>query len=159
MKTRTPGLFVYLLVGALGVLVACQQQPVETREEAQQAVRAASEVWMEAAAEKDLDESLSFYAEDAFVLPYEAPLADQGPEIRRLWRESYDTPGFDLEWAPITIEVSDSHDLAYEVGGFDLTVNDEAGDPVLTQGKYLAVWAKQTDGQWKVVAEAFNTNE
>ncbi len=92
-------------------------------------------------------------------MPYGAPLAHERAEIRQFWSDVLDTPGFDLEWVPITIEVSDSRDLAYEVGGFDLTVNDEAGEPALTEGKYVAVWAKQADGQWKVVADIFNRNE
>lgn len=159
MKTLTPVLFVCLLVGALGGLVACQQQPVESREEAELAVRAASEAWLGAVGEGDLEAALSFYAEDAFLMPYGAPLADDRAEIRQFWADTLDIPGFDLAWVPLTIEVSESRDLAYEVGGFDLTVTDEAGEPGLTEGKYVAVWARQADGQWKVVADIFNLNE
>jgi ketosteroid isomerase-like protein len=53
--------------------------------------------------------------------------------------------------------VAHSRDLAYEVGTFELTLDDAQGKPVKTPGKYVVVW-KQTDGKWRVAADIFNTD-
>jgi hypothetical protein len=40
-----------------------------------------------------------------------------------------------------------------------MTVNDAAGNPMTEKGKYVEVWKKQADGQWKVVEDIFNADK
>ena len=68
-------------------------------------------------------------------------------------------PGFSLHFAPTRIEVADSKDLAYDVGTFELNLNDEAGKSMTIPGKYVVVWKKQKNGQWEVEADIFNTDK
>jgi ketosteroid isomerase-like protein len=37
-------------------------------------------------------------------------------------------------------------------------VNDAAGNPVTVRGKWVGVWKKQADGQWKLVADIGNSD-
>jgi ketosteroid isomerase-like protein len=67
-------------------------------------------------------------------------------------------PGFSLRFAPTKIEVAKSSDLAYDVGTFELKLNDANGSPTTTMGKYVVVWKKQPDGHWKD-ADIFNTDK
>lgn len=39
-----------------------------------------------------------------------------------------------------------------------MTMNDAAGKPIKDRGKYLEVFEKQADGNWKCGADAFNTD-
>jgi ketosteroid isomerase-like protein len=46
--------------------------------------------------------------------------------------------------------------VVVESATFELSFQDAEGNPVTTVGKYVTVWKKQADGQWKVVADIFN---
>jgi ketosteroid isomerase-like protein len=50
-------------------------------------------------------------------------------------------------------------DMAYSQGTYTMTVtNPKTKKPMTHKGKYLTVYTKQTDGSWKVVAHAFNSD-
>jgi uncharacterized protein (TIGR02246 family) len=115
-------------------------------------IRDADALWTHATETKDLDQAVSFYADDASVLPFNAPIVTGKVNIRQVFSQLMSMPGFSLHFAPSSIEVAHSGDMAYEIGTFELTVNDAQGKPVKTPGKYVVVW-KQMDGKWKAAAD------
>ncbi|HLY99619.1 MAG TPA: DUF4440 domain-containing protein [Candidatus Angelobacter sp.] len=122
------------------------------------AIRSADKEWVQAVEEKDIDKTISFYGNGASVLPYNAPLATGTDNIRQLWIGLFGSPGFHLQFAPAKIEVAKSGDIAYDIGTFELKVNGRDGSPTNVQGKYVVVWKKE-NGQWKAVADIFNTDK
>jgi len=46
--------------------------------------------------------------------------------------------------------------LAFSQGVFEITISDSDGKPVTDYGKYVAVWKKQANGEWKAVADIGN---
>ena len=122
-------------------------------------IRDADVVWSKAAGAKDLDQTVSFYLDDASVLPFNEPIATGKEQIRRAWSHLMALPGYALHFAPSKIEVASSGDLAYEIGTFELTLNDAQGAATVSPGKYVVVWKKQTKGDWKVAADIFNTDK
>lgn len=122
------------------------------------AIRALVATWSQAAGAKDLDKTVSFYADDASMLPANAPIATGKTAIRAAWSQFMAMPGFSIHFAPSKIVVSKSGDLAYDLGTFELTVNDAQGKPVTTVGKYVVSWQKRGQ-EWKVVADIFNDDK
>jgi ketosteroid isomerase-like protein len=122
-------------------------------------IRKADAAWSQAAENKDLDKAVSFYADQASVLPFNAPIANGRDQIRQLWSQLMSKPGFALSFAPTKIDVSKAGDLAYEVGTFVLKVNDPQGNATSTPGKYVVAWKKQPNHEWKAVADIFNTDK
>ena len=49
-------------------------------------------------------------------------------------------------------------DLGYFFGTYELRGVDAAGKPLAAGGKFLEVWKKQRDGNWKAVAVIFNSD-
>jgi ketosteroid isomerase-like protein len=47
-----------------------------------------------------------------------------------------------------------SGDMGYTWGHFEGRSKDANGNPVLTSGRYITMWRKQSDGTWKVVLDA-----
>jgi ketosteroid isomerase-like protein len=123
----------------------------------EKAIRDADALWSHAVETKDLGQAISFYTDSASVLPFNAPSVTGTVQIRELWSHLMSTPGFSLHFAPSIVEVAHSGDLAYDVGTFELTLDDAQGKPVKTPGKYVVVW-KQTGGKWKAAADIFNTD-
>jgi uncharacterized protein (TIGR02246 family) len=124
----------------------------------EQAIRDIDSMWSNAAGAKDLDRTVSVYADDASMLPPNAPIATGKGAIRAAWSQLMALPGFSLSFAPSNVVVSKSRDLAYEIGTFQLTVNDAQGKPATSIGKFVVAWQKR-DGQWKVVADIFNDDK
>ena len=146
----------------IGLALACQQppppSPPDTRAADERAIREADAAWAKAAAAKDVEAYLSFFAEDAFVLPPNVPMLTGKESIRKSVSEMMATPGFALSWQITKVEVSRGGDLAYTVGTYQSTLNDAKGKPVTDRGKYMTVWKKQPDGKWKAVADMANSD-
>jgi ketosteroid isomerase-like protein len=66
-------------------------------------------------------------------------------------------PGYSLTFSPTKICVAESADMAWEVGTFELKLNDAGGVSKSKPGKYVVTW-KKVAGEWKVAADIFNTN-
>jgi ketosteroid isomerase-like protein len=133
---------------------ACAQSNKE-----EQALRDLDKAWSQAANSKDLDRTVSYYAEDGSVLPFGAPIATGKDAIRQVWQHLMSAPGFALNFSPSKIDVSKSGDMAYEIGTFELKMNDEKGQPGTTTGKYVVAWKKSPKHEWKVQADIFNTDK
>jgi uncharacterized protein (TIGR02246 family) len=123
------------------------------------AVRAADAAWVKAATAKNASKFVSFYAADATLLPPGAPMTTGKEAIEEAWQNMMKQPGFALTFAPSKVVVSKAGDLAYDLGNYSLTMNDPHGKPQTSKGKYVAVWARQADGTWKVVIDAPTTTQ
>src|SRR5205823_14030123 len=107
---------------------------------------------------RDLDKLMSFYADDAVVLPAHAIIATTKDNIRKIFQKMMSIPGINLSWKATKVNVSASGDVAYTNGTYELTAPDDIGNPTNDHGKYVAVWKKQADGTWKVVTDIWNTD-
>lgn len=116
-----------------------------------EAIQSADTEWSQTP--PDLDRFMSFYTEDAYSIAPDAPVAVGRDAIRSLFSPMFSNAGFSVTWTPTDAEVSQEGQLGYTVGTFELTLEDSAGNPMQRTGKYLTVWRKQADGQWRVAAD------
>ena len=130
------------------------ETPAVNLEAERNALMAVDKRWSESTG--DTNEFLSFFADDAYFMPFGAPLA-RGDAIRTTWENLVSNPGFAVEWAATTADVAESGELGYTVGTFKLTL-DQDGVLMVTVGKYVSVWSKQADGSWKVQVDSFNAD-
>ena len=61
---------------------------------------------------------------------------------------------YQLIWTPTDAVMGPSGDMGYTWGHFEGHSKDANGNPVVTNGRYMTIWRKQPDGQWKVVLDA-----
>ncbi len=131
---------------------ASNTQPVE------QKLRDLDGQWSKAAAAKDLEQTVAYYSDDAVVLPPNGPSATTKGAIRKLWQDLLASPGFAFSWKPARVEASKSGDMAHVSGTYEFSINDATGKPFNDRGKYLEVWKKQADGNWKCAADMWNSD-
>jgi uncharacterized protein (TIGR02246 family) len=117
------------------------------------AVRDADEQWSKVAGAKDLDKTVSFYADDAVVLPPNQAAVTTKDGIRNLWKGFLESLT-DISWKTNRVETAKSGDMAYLIGTYEMTMKDGTKD----KGKYCEVWKKQADGKWKVSADMFSSD-
>ena len=63
-----------------------------------------------------------------------------------------------LSWTPTFVGVPRSGDLGYTVGPALLTVPQPDGSVLRFYSKYLTVWARQPDGEWKFILDGGNAS-
>jgi uncharacterized protein (TIGR02246 family) len=127
-------------------------QPVE------QILRDLDARWAKAAATKDVEQTIAFYSDDAIVLPPNAASAATKEAIRNVWKDMFASPSLVITWQPTRVQVGKSGEMAWVRGTYELTMNDASGKPIDDRGKYLEVWEKQTDGNWKCAADMWNSD-
>ena len=112
------------------------------------------ESWSAAAQAKDLDRFASIYASDAVLMLEGAPDMVGREAIRSGIGGLMQDPHFDLSFEADEVVVAEAGDLAYETGRYSLSMSDADGNPTSQAGRYVVVWRKEPDGNWKVVIDA-----
>ncbi len=153
------------LVLAIAVLAGCAQQPVQappppdTRAADEAAIRTAAADWGKAAAARDLEKTLTYYADDASMFPPNMPIATGADARRKVWTELLAPTDLVFNISTTKVEVARSGDIAYETGTFEDSFKNKKGKPVKIVGKYVVVWKKQPNGQWKAQCDIFNSDQ
>ncbi|MFN2399438.1 MAG: SgcJ/EcaC family oxidoreductase [Gemmatimonadaceae bacterium] len=143
-----------LIVGAL--VAGCgHAMRLDTRPD-EEAIRQNNRRWVEAIAAKDVTTIMSFYADDAMLMPPNGPAARGKVAIRDAWTAMVNLPGLNLVFEPTEVNVDDHGDGAYETGVYRMTIMGAQGR-IEDDGKYVTVWRKNK-GQWKAVADISNSN-
>ena len=127
-------------------------QPVE------QLLRDLDAQWAKAAAAKDVEQTVAYYSDDAIVLPPNATSAATKDAVRNVWKDMFASPGLAITWKPTKVQLAKSGDMGWVSGTYELTMNDASGKPINDRGKYLEVWEKQSDGNWKCRADMWNSD-
>jgi ketosteroid isomerase-like protein len=153
--------YVLARCGILALLVlisGCNwQASIDHRDLNEAVIRDLDAQWSKTAAAHDLNGIVSYYSDDAVLLPPNAPLANTKDAIRVAWVDLA-APNVDISWQASKIEVAKSGDLAYSTGSYTLAMQDPQGKLISDKGKFMEVWKKQTDGQWKAVADTYNSD-
>ena len=128
--------------------VGCSQTKVDKKAEGDKVMQVNRE-WSQTIATKDVDKTVSYWADDAFLMQEgQAPLKGK-QAIRQMVEESFKIPGFNISWQPQTVEVSDNGDMAYLIENAQVSFNDSTGRIVTINNKAVTIWRKQLDGSWK----------
>ena len=91
------------------------------------------------------------YAADAERLAPERPVMSGRVAIEDAWRTTAGNGGNRLRLE--VAEVEQSGHRAHEVGRFTISAPDGA---VLAAAKYLVIWVRQSDGEWRAHRDIFN---
>ncbi len=97
-----------------------------------------------------------FLSEDAMGMSH-----DQHPVIGREQIYSEMKVGqedYKLDWEPQRAEVAASLDMGWTWGKYVLSFEDDQGVEQKRWGKYLNIWSRQADGQWKVAVDMGNSS-
>jgi len=156
-KSRGGPMVLFAVLFAL--FTGCEEKaPPDMRATDEAALRGADEAWSKVTAAKDVEGHLAYYADDASVLPPNAPIVTGKEALRAMISQFYAMPGFSISWQTTKVEASKGGDLGYTVGRYEMGFNDPKGKPTTERGKYATIWKKQADGSWKVVVDVFNSD-
>src|ERR1700756_3572104 len=119
-------------------------------DEVRQIIDEANRKFGAAIARKDYAGMAAFYAEDAKVLPPDAPIVSGRKAIEEFWRTAANALGL-TDATMKTIDLEIAGDTAYEIGEADLKISSEQA-----KVKYLVFWLRSQDGQWPLHRDIWN---
>lgn len=153
-----PTLQLTLIISALLASSCAPPTAPDTRAADEAAIRALDEQWSATAAKNDLDGTVAFYADDAVLLPPNAPIAKDQKSIRESWAGLLG-PNAAVSWKVSKVEVAKSGEIGYLYGTYQLSIKDPKGGPAMNDaGKLLEVWKRQSDGKWKCIVDTYNSD-
>jgi uncharacterized protein (TIGR02246 family) len=123
---------------------------------AEAAVRSLTQEWVLACNTKHLDDLLELYTSDALVLRSNYPPIRGAAAVREFFFGALDAGLGEVEVDPLRVDVVG--DLAYEAGRCKALIPGSAGKRREERGKYLWVFARQANGQWKLAADCWSSD-
>lgn len=150
-----------LLVSPLVLGLACDRQPSRITPDPAQALsalRTADSLVQAAIVALDADRTASFYAEQAVMMPVAESIIEGRTAILAEWRHVFGIPGYANRARLVAADVSTAGDLGYTRGTYESPMLGPSGQQLLERGKWVSVWKRQPDGQWRIVVDIFNTD-
>lgn len=129
----------------------------DSRGAAEAAIRQADMAWAKAAEVNNFEGVMSYYTKDARVLVPNLPMAIGTEAIQKAIRPIY-APGVVVKWQPTHVEASRCGEIGYAQGNYEIATNAPKGKPAIERGKYVEIWKKQADGNWKCAVDVFNSD-
>ncbi len=105
----------------------------------------------------DVDEEMSYIADEAILIPPGSHPITGSKVIREALKEMVKTKVLSMgkrTRGPDRIELASSRDLAYDIGRFKI-VNEGPEGPVEEKGYYVTLY-KKIDDQWKFMGQIWN---
>ena len=136
-------------------LAACQAGGPDLAAE-RRAIDSTDQAWMAAAAGKDLEKIVSFWTDDATLLPPDMPALKGKAAIREYIAAGLQAPGFSVSWTTLEITVAPDGRTAYQLASNQFTAQDSTGALQTMKGKAVVLWRKEPDGAWRSVVEIWN---
>ena len=109
-----------------------------------------------ATAGKDVEKILSYWSDDAVVIPPGQPIASGKAAIRAFVTGSMQIPGFKIHWVSDKVTFSPDGKLAYMTGTNTTNLTGPNGAPLTLLGRALTVWRVDPDGEWRCVVDIWN---
>jgi ketosteroid isomerase-like protein len=144
-----------LVVGGLA-FAACART-VDLDREREVLLRTDKE-WASVVSSGDVEQIVSYWADDAVVLPPGAPAVVGKQAIRAFVADSLKLPGFSINWQANQAVVAANGDMGYTVGTNKVTMSGADGLLQTTVGKAVAVWRKEPNGAWRCVLDIWNAD-
>lgn len=140
-----------VLFAACGLLAASPGAP---KNDADAAIRKINQWTAEHFTAKDADPMIDgYFAPEAVWLPDGQEAVIGREAIRAKFRElltAMPEGKFTIE----VVKIEQAGDMAYEIGRETFAYTDKDGAKKESHGKYLAVWKRQANGEWRCLADA-----
>ena len=94
----------------------------------------------------------AWFADDAVTLNNGRPAIQGRGNIAA--QANWNPKDYQLSWVAEGAQMGPSNDMGFTWGNYEGRSKDKNGEPVLTTGRYITIWRKQADGQWKVAMDA-----
>jgi ketosteroid isomerase-like protein len=140
----------------LSFLVACSTTAFDKVAE-ERVLLARDAEWANlASSSQDVEKIVSYWTDDALVVPPGQPAVEGKDALRAFVKASQNMPGFRIHWASSHVTFSSDGRLAYMRGTNETTLTGPDGKPMTIPGRAITVWRKDADEQWRCAVDIWN---
>jgi len=118
------------------------------------AIEAQTKNYIEAVQAGDWAGAVSFYTEDAVLMPPNSPAIEGRANIQVFFEFFPPLSNFSMK----IVEIEGRGDMAYVRGTYTMTLTPEGGEAITDSGKYIEIRKKQLDGSWLLTHDIFNSD-
>lgn len=111
-----------------------------------------------ASAGKDIERILSYWTDDAIVMPAGFPSVVGKEALRHYVLGSLQIPGFRITWTSSDVTFSPDGNLAYMFSRNAVTMNGPDGAPITHEGRAVTIWRRDSDGEWRCAVDIWNAD-
>ena len=149
----------YRVAWSLSLLAAaCSPAPAKLDLEAEKATLIqVSRDWAASLGSGDLDRIVSYWSDDAVLMPPDEPAIVGRSNIKAYVNGMMAIPGFSITWEPEQAMISASGDMGYLIERSSASFSDSTGARVTQLAKAVTIWRKDAQGQWKCVVDTWNS--
>ena len=153
----------FVLVFSVALITSCHNQqsqsPLPNNHSADvAAIMKADSAWDKASEAKSAEGWLSFYSDDAIMMPPGENLSKDNTSREVSIKKMFAIPGMSLRFQTTKVEISQMGDLGYAVGVYQWGIQDSDGKEYHETGKYCETWKEQSDGNWKCIVDIWNAD-
>jgi ketosteroid isomerase-like protein len=113
--------------------------------------------WARAASEgTDLELILSFWTDDAIVIPPDQPAFTGKAALRRYMEATLQIPGFRITWTSSDVKFSPDAQMAYMFGRNSISMEASDGNRITNEGRAVTIWRREADGEWRCTVDIWN---
>ena len=105
---------------------------------------------------KQVQKLVELHTINATVMPPNSKMVKGREEIMKKLNNDVQIGEQDIKFE--TLELIVANDLAYETGLYNLNVKPKKGEPFNDKGKYIVIWKKDSDGQWLMEIDIWNSD-
>lgn len=147
----------FILVVGAAMLSSCAEPAMDYAVEKERVMQTSRD-WSATIAAGNYEAALDFWADDAIMMPPDFPVLEGKEAVREYVMGAAAIPGFSIRWEPQQAFISKSGDLAYLIEHNVIEMDGEDGQKIVTHGKAVTDWRRDTDGQWQNVVDMWNTS-
>lgn len=122
------------------------------------AIEKAYPAWVDSLNDKDIETWASFLAPNAQFQPPNVPALTTHEEIINFYKALFEDPRFALDCEQQQVEVAASGEMAWSRGICEGVLTGQDGEEERLKTKWLKVWQKQPDGEWKNLVNMWNSD-
>ena len=105
---------------------------------------------------QDVDRILSYWTDDAQVLPPGLPVFRGRAALRSYVEGALASQGFHITWTTSEAHLSPDGKLGYLLSTNAVTMPGQDGRTVTTSGRAVTVWQRESDGEWRCAVDIWN---
>ena len=128
------------------------------KRDAERALLSTNSAWLKVYAAKDARKAAAFYDTSGSMLVPNSRILTGRKAITKFIAGAFALEKYEIKWRPNRAGVARSGELGYTSGTYTMRFTGSSGKRVSDKGKYLMVWKKQPDGEWKVLFDISNSD-
>lgn len=141
----------FLIVVLLGIFTGCSNR--EAIEKGKAELIQTDLEFSKLSEEKGMHESFLAYWDENGILIRDSSYPIVGKEAIKKLYDAKSDKGFVLTWKPSYSDISESCDLGFTYGIWELNLTGKEGLVEKENGTYVTVWRKDINGKWKMALD------